>query len=168
MSTANATSNAASLTVKRAVKAPRDLVFGAFADAAALSAWWGPMGFTMTVTEFTFKPGGHCLFKMENGDTVMWAKLVYGAIERPDRLEITLSFSNESGGLTRAPFFAHWPAEIINVFTFTEQDGITTITNQCCPVDATDAEVASFEENKHSVRGGLEASMDKLAVLLEG
>lgn len=168
MTTVNAKSSAASLTVKRAVKAPRDLVFGAFADAAALSAWWGPVGFTMTVTEFDFKPGGHCLFKMENADTTMWARLVYGAIERPDRLEITLSFSDESGGLTRAPFFDAWPAEIINVFTFTEQDGVTTITNQCCPVDATAAEVASFEENKDSLRGGLEASMDKLAAQVEG
>ena len=150
------------------MKAPRDLVFGAFADAAALSEWWGPVGFTMTVTAFDFRPGGHCLFKMVNADTTMWAKLVYGAIERPDRLEITLSFSNEAGGMTRAPFFDAWPQEILNVFTFTEKDGTTTITNHCYPVRATDAEVAGFEENKHSLRGGLEASLDKLAVHVGG
>lgn len=40
------------------IAAPRGRVFDAFADPARLAQWWVPAGFTNTVTEFDFRPGG--------------------------------------------------------------------------------------------------------------
>ncbi|WP_315814566.1 SRPBCC domain-containing protein [Paraflavitalea speifideaquila] len=96
----------------------------------------------------------------------MWAKLMYGAIRQPEYLEITLSFSNEQAGLTRAPFFDNWPMYIRNEFTLTEKGGKTTVTNNSYPLQASPAEVESFLENKASFKGGLTASMERLVEYL--
>jgi len=156
------------LTLTREFDAPRELVFNAFAEAEALAEWWGPVGFKMTVTQLDFKPGGRCHFKMENGTDVMWAILVFGKIIRPELIEITVSFSNEEASITRAPFFESWPLEILNVFTLTEKAGKTTITTKSYPVNASEAEVVSFQQNKSSFKAGLTASLDKLAQHLSG
>ncbi|MDB6165788.1 MAG: Activator of Hsp90 ATPase 1 family protein [Lacunisphaera sp.] len=42
----------------RLLAAPRERVFAAFSDPAQLAQWWGPKGFTATVHEFDFRPGG--------------------------------------------------------------------------------------------------------------
>lgn len=38
--------------------APPELCFQAFGEPAWLARWWGPAGFTNTVPEFDFRPGG--------------------------------------------------------------------------------------------------------------
>jgi uncharacterized protein YndB with AHSA1/START domain len=150
------------LTLTREFDAPRELVFNAFAEAEALAEWWGPVGYKMTITQLDFKPQGKCIFKMENGADVMWARLLFGKIIKPELIEITVSFSNEEGGITRAPFFDSWPLEILNVFTLTEKAGKTTITTKSYPVNAVEAEVVSFNQNRSSFKGGLTASLEKL------
>ena len=42
----------------RVFAASRQAVFGAFAEPDQLKHWWGPHGFTNTVPEFDFQPGG--------------------------------------------------------------------------------------------------------------
>lgn len=163
MQNENLKNSEAVLTLTREFDAPCELVFNAFAEAEALAEWWGPVGYKMTVTQLDFRPQGKCHFKMENGTDVMWAILVFGKIIKPELIEITVSFSNEAGDITRAPFFDSWPLEILNVFTLTEKAGKTTITTKSYPVNASEAETASFQENKSSFKGGLTASLDKLA-----
>jgi uncharacterized protein YndB with AHSA1/START domain len=43
---------------RRALDAPRDLVFDAFSSPSQLAQWWGPTGFTLTTREMNFAPGG--------------------------------------------------------------------------------------------------------------
>ncbi|GAA3332740.1 hypothetical protein GCM10020331_094020 [Ectobacillus funiculus] len=38
--------------------APRELVFKAFSEAEHLKHWWGPRGWTLTVCNIDFRPGG--------------------------------------------------------------------------------------------------------------
>ena len=47
----------------------RATLFGAFADPEKLVQWWGPEGFSNTITVFDLKPGGHWLVTMtaDNG-----------------------------------------------------------------------------------------------------
>ncbi|WP_315814567.1 SRPBCC domain-containing protein [Paraflavitalea speifideaquila] len=63
MENATLKSKEAVLTVSKEFNAPRELVFGAFTDANALAQWWGPVGFTMTITQFDFRTNGTCLLK---------------------------------------------------------------------------------------------------------
>ena len=166
MQTKNQTSKEAALTVAKEFNAPIQLVFDALSNPDALAEWWGPVGYTMTVARFDFTPGGICLFKMENKESEMWARFIYGQIKSPELVEFTLSFSDENGGITRAPFFENWPLEILNIITLTEQGGKTTLTNNCFPVNTTHEEISSFEENKLSFNQGLSASLEKLKTYL--
>lgn len=43
-------------------------VYAAFADAARLAQWWGPLGFSNTFQLFDFRPGGRWEFVMHGPD----------------------------------------------------------------------------------------------------
>ena len=162
METKSQAGKEAALTVVKKLKAPIESVFEAFSNPVELAEWWGPAEYIMTVTEFNFKPQGICLFKMENEHGIMWARFIYREIETPYLLEFVLSFSNENGGIARAPFFENWPLEILNVITLAEENTETTLTINCYPVNATDEEITSFRQNKLSLNQGLSAAITKL------
>ena len=48
----------------RLVNASPTQLFEAFSDPAQLAQWWGPEGFTNTIHEFDFRPGGAWLLTM--------------------------------------------------------------------------------------------------------
>jgi len=54
---------------ERVFPVDRATLFDAFADPAKLIAWWGPEGFSNTISAFDLKPGGHWLITMtaDNG-----------------------------------------------------------------------------------------------------
>ena len=43
-------------------------VFSAISDPARIARWWGPSGFTNTIHQFDFKPGGKWLLTMHGPD----------------------------------------------------------------------------------------------------
>lgn len=151
------------LVINREFSVPKQQVFDALSHPEALSIWWGPVGYTMTITIFEFKPGGLCLFKMENEESSMWARFIYGEIKQPDLVEFTLSFSDEKGELKEAPFFENWPLKIHNSIRLIETNGVTRLTLHCQPDDASQLELDSFKENKSSFLQGLTAALNKLS-----
>jgi uncharacterized protein YndB with AHSA1/START domain len=52
----------------RIFDAPREAVYGAFADPKSLVRWWGPAGFSNTFHEFDFRTGGTWRFVMHAPD----------------------------------------------------------------------------------------------------
>ena len=59
-----AAESAREIVTTRVVDAPRDRVFGAWANPDQLARWWGPEGFTNTFYEFDLRPGGAWRFVM--------------------------------------------------------------------------------------------------------
>jgi uncharacterized protein YndB with AHSA1/START domain len=53
-----------SFSTRRALAAPVEQVFAAFARPDLLARWWGPDGFTNTFEVFEFWPGGRWTFVM--------------------------------------------------------------------------------------------------------
>ena len=43
-------------------------VFAAMSDPARIARWWGPAGFTNTIHQFEFEPGGKWLLTMQGPD----------------------------------------------------------------------------------------------------
>src|SRR5947209_4977597 len=43
-------------------------VFAAMSDPARIARWWGPAGFTSTIHQFEFRPGGRWLLTMNGPD----------------------------------------------------------------------------------------------------
>jgi uncharacterized protein YndB with AHSA1/START domain len=52
----------------RVIPANATEVFAAMSDPARVGRWWGPAGFTSTIHEFAFVPGGKWLLTMHGPD----------------------------------------------------------------------------------------------------
>ncbi|MFN3347698.1 SRPBCC domain-containing protein [Pseudorhodoplanes sp.] len=156
--------------VTRIVKAPRARVWEAYSQADQLARWWGPKGATIRVLKLDFRPGGlfHYAMEFQPGHPI-YGRFIYGLIDEPHRLEYISGFSDENGGLTRAPFpqlEGRFPLEIHNAVTVEEKNGATLVTGRSTPINATRAEIETFVGMFDSMRGGFDGTFDKLDTLL--
>jgi uncharacterized protein YndB with AHSA1/START domain len=156
----------------RTFDAPRDLVWKAWTSAEALGKWWGPRGAAIRVITFDLRPGGVFHYAMTfQPDHEMFGRFVYREIVAPERLVFVNSFSDASGGTTRAPFPQlkdKWPLEVLNVMTLAEEGGKTTLTLRGGPINATEEERALFASQTNSMQQGFGGTFDKLAEYLAG
>lgn len=153
-------------TFARTFDAPRDLVWKAWTSAEALGQWWGPKGADIRVIAFDLRPGGifHYAMAFQPGQE-MYGRFVYREVMAPERIVFVNSFSDASGGVTRAPFpqlAGKWPLEVLNVVTFTEEGGRTTVSLRGGPINATDDERAMFSSATASMQQGFGGTFDKL------
>ena len=155
------------ISITRTFTAPRELVFRAWTEPEYLVRWWGPAGSDFSSATVDLQPGGafHYCVKTPMGHE-MWSKFVYHEIVAPERLVFVNSFSDADGGITRSPFAPSWPREILNVLTFTERGGVTSLHMQGGPYNASSDETASFEAGKEGVQYGIGLNLDQLDTLL--
>ena len=153
--------------VTRTFEAPRELVWRAHTEARHLARWWGPKGFETTVARLELRPGGMFLYRMDSaGGQSMWGRFVFRDIAAPARLAYVLSFSDESGGITRVPFHADWPLEVLNVVTLEARGAVTVLTLRAWPLGATETERRAFTDGFKSMDGGFNATYDQLVAYL--
>ena len=107
------------LVLSRTYDAPRRLVWQAWTQAEHMAQWWGPDGFTTTITEMQVRPGGVWRFVMHAPNGTDYQNLVeYTEVVEPERLVY-----NQGDGENRGRDFH------VTV-TFTEEDGRTTVTSR--------------------------------------
>jgi uncharacterized protein YndB with AHSA1/START domain len=64
-----------------------EVVFDAFSDPDQLAQWWGPKGFTNTIDEFDFRPGGAWRFVMHGPDGTRYPNVSeFVEMVRPERI----------------------------------------------------------------------------------
>jgi len=102
------------LIITRELNAPIELVWEVWTDPEHLAQWWGPDGFTNTISKMDMKPGGEWDLVMHGPDgtdyknksvfreIVKYRKIVYDHVSGP-RFIATISFE-ERGNKT----FLHW------------------------------------------------------------
>jgi uncharacterized protein YndB with AHSA1/START domain len=154
-------------SISRTFDAPREVVWKAFSEAERLAKWWGPKGCPIRVAKLDFRQGGifHYAMALPNGHE-MWGRFVYREIAAPERIVFVNSFSDSSGGITRAPMNATFPLEVLNNLTFIERDGKTTLTLRGGPIDATPEERQTFRDFFPSMEKGFGGTFDQLAEFL--
>ena len=151
------------LIIKRTYKAPKSLVFKAWAEAERLEQWWGPLDFSLEVITLDFQPQGIFHYCFESPDGLkMWGKFVYLEIEQNTKIIFTNSFADENENIIRAPFSNTWPLEIQNTITFEEADGETTMILRGFPFNATEDEINTFNENLENMLLGFNGTFDRL------
>lgn len=149
--------------ITRIFNAPRELVWKAWTEPQSLEQWWGPKGFTIRVSKFDLKPGGIFHYRMKAADApAMWGKFVYREIDAPGKLVYVNSFSDAEGNIVRPPFDQNWPKEILNTLSLTEQDEKTKLVLRSRPIDATDEERKTFEDNFASMDQGFGSTFGQL------
>src|SRR4051812_23002306 len=115
--------------ISRAFDAPRELVWKAWTERDQLMQWFGPKGFTMTVANLDFRPGGvfhYCLRSADGHE--MWGKFVFREIVPPVRIVHEHSFSDAQGNITTHPMSPTWPRQMLATTTFAEHQGRTIVT----------------------------------------
>ena len=158
----NQTEKKAGLKIVRDFKAPRALVFQAFSTAETFADWWGPAGLPVTIKHFDFRKDGKLHYKSEGGGHSMWGLFTYGNIVSPELIEFTNSFSDENGNICKAPFPMEFPLEIFNQITLRENNGITTLTLEGHPLNATPEQEATFYTIIDSLSGGFAGTFNQL------
>ena len=150
------------LKIVRQFEAPKSLVFDAFTTADALGEWWGPAEMPITVLHLDFKKGGRFHYKMTGNEQTMWGLLRYENIASPNKIEFISAFSDEKGNVCKSPFPIDFPLEVFNQFIFTEDSGITTLTIQAYPVNATAEQEATFYSILENMDQGTSAMLNQL------
>ena len=141
------------IVMTRVFDAPRELVFEAHSKCEHMSRWWGPRGFTLTLCEMDFRPGGAYRFVQRAPDGAEYAfRGQYREIVPPERIVWTFEFEGMPGHVS------------VETATFSEQDGKTMLT-------AT-AVYDSVEDRDAVLQSGMEAGLretwDRLAEYVEG
>ena len=153
--------------IQRTFNAPRARVWKAWTDRDSLMQWFGPKGVTMSAAKLDFRPGGIFHYCMQTPDgKAMWGKFTYREIVAPEKIVLINSFSDENGGVTRHPFSATWPLEMLSTATFDEKNGKTTVTISWVPNNPTDDELNTFNASHASMQQGWTSTFDQLEAYL--
>jgi uncharacterized protein YndB with AHSA1/START domain len=154
--------------ISRVLDAPRDLVFKTWTDAKHME-WWGPKGVTIHHAKLELRPGGTFHYGMKTPDRhEMWGKWVIREIAGPGRLVFVSSFSDAAGGITRHPMNPDWPRELLSTITFEPEGGKTRLTVRWIPLNPTEVERKTFNENHESMKNGWTGTLDRLEAHLAG
>ncbi len=155
------------LLITRRLKAPRALVWDCYTQEKHLKNWWGPKGFTMLKCAVDLRVGGIFHYGMRSPDgAVMWGKWTFREIVAPERLAVTVAFSDEAGGITRHPLAPGWPEETYSVTTFTQDGGETIIDMVWEPENASPEEVALFTASHAGMQAGFAGTYANLEAYL--
>ncbi len=153
--------------ISRTFNVPLDHMWAAWTERARLMQWFGPKGLKMPAARLDFRPGGIFHYCLESADGAeMWGKFVYREIVKPERLVFVSSFSDEDGNITRHPFSATWPLEMLSTIAFTEEKGRTTVSIYWVPINPTESEGATFEGARDGMKQGWSGTFDQLAEYL--
>ena len=75
------------LVITRLFDAPRDLVFDIWTDPKQIVHWWGPDGFTTTISVMDVRPGGVWQLVMHGPDGIDYPnKIEFIEVIKPERL----------------------------------------------------------------------------------
>jgi uncharacterized protein YndB with AHSA1/START domain len=147
----------------RSVNAAREFVFEVWTERDHLQQWFGPKGCPIVSCTNDLRPGGLMHYAMQMpGGGAMWGRWIYREIAAPERLVFVVSFSDEQGGITRAPFSAGWPLEMLSTVTFQESGGGTEITLRASAHNPTELERETFNSAHNSLRQGWSGTVAQL------
>lgn len=154
--------------ISREFNAPRERVWQAWTEPARLQQWFSPRGFSVIKADLDLRAGGtyHYGMRMADGREV-WGKWLIREVRRPERLVFINTFSDPQGGLTRHPFSPDWPQKMLSTVTFAEEGSGTLLTIEWAPVEATEAEMKTFDGGRPGMTQGWSGTFENLTNYLK-
>jgi uncharacterized protein YndB with AHSA1/START domain len=153
--------------VSRTFAAPRDVLWRAWTEHESLAKWFGPKGTTTPMVRMKLRAGesSHYSMAMPDGKE-MWGKFIYREIIPLEKIAWVNSFSDRHGGISRHPFSATWPLQMLTEVTFAGRDGHTIVTIKWLPLEASDEEWETFDSAHNSMGDRWSGTFDRLAEYL--
>lgn len=143
------------VVIRRALNAPRELVFQVWTDPAHLVHWWGPHGFTNPRCEADARPGGAIRIDMRGPDGTVYPMIgEFREVVPPERLVFTSSALDANG----QPLF-----ENLNIVTFADEGGKTAVTVRASVTTRT----VAAEQYLKGMEMGWTQTVDRLAAYAE-
>ena len=103
----------------RVFRAPRKLVYEAFADPKQVVQWWGPNGFTTTIQEMDLRAGGKWRLVMQGPDGTNYPnEMTFTEVVPMERIRLDL-FGGREGAV---------PITLKKTITWTDEEGGTRLT----------------------------------------
>jgi uncharacterized protein YndB with AHSA1/START domain len=125
------------IRLTRVFSAPRSLLFEAMSKPEHVAQWWGPRGYSMTVSAMDFRPGGGYRFVHRAPDGNEFAfRGEYREIVPPERVVQTFEWEGLPGHIS------------VETMTLDERDGQTTLT--------VNSVFASVEDRDGMLQSGME------------
>jgi len=150
--------------INRSFDCALNTMFEMWSNPKHFTHWMGPAGSSMEFIECDVREGGKSFYKMIAGDVVMYGKIFYQKIQKPDYLEYQQQFADEQGNVSRHPMVPVWPETMLTkVFLCAEGDKQTRVTVVWEPVGKVNAEeLRTFIEMKAGMTQGWSGSFDTL------
>lgn len=152
--------------VDRDFKAPRSLVWRAWTDPELLAHWYGP-GVETVIHKFELKPEGVWLNEMKMKGGSNFQKVIFKEIEEPSKMVWHHCSADADWNVAANPMMPDWPRKLLTTVTFEERESGTTVRLTQVPLEATDAEIACFDQMKDGMSGGWGAGFKLVDELLE-
>jgi uncharacterized protein YndB with AHSA1/START domain len=125
------------IRLTRVFTAPRSILFEAMSKPEHVAQWWGPRGYSMTVSAMDFRPGGAYRFVHRAPDGNEFAfRGEYREIVPPERVVQTFEWEGLPGHIS------------VETMTLDERDGKTTLT--------VNSVFASVEDRDGMLQSGME------------
>lgn len=136
--------------LERVFKAPRHVVWQAWANPEFLARWYGP-GVETVIHEFDLKVGGvwrnEMRMKGKDGGTMSdYSLMTFTKVQPEDNITLELASTDENWQPRPSQMMPDWPQLFFTEFAFDDdQDGETTkVTLTQTPINASAAEITCF------------------------
>ena len=150
----------------RIFDAPRDLVWRAWTDPEILSEWYGP-GVETIIHAYDLEPGGSWLNEMKWGENSNYSRMDFKEVTPKDRLVWHHCSTDGEWNIAPNPMMPDWPTVLLTTVTFEDQGDKTNVSLVQVPLDASDAEMASFAEKMRGMDGGWGKGYEMIDEILE-
>lgn len=164
------TNETAKFTLTRTFDAPIEKLWDAWTDENQLKIWFGPKACPISYSKQDFSIGGTYHYGLDiPGGSKMWGRWTFREITKPSRLKWDHNFSDETGTqITRHPFSATWPKEMICQLDFIPEGNKTTITLTSYAINVNDVERKTWEDGFAGMNQGWGGTLEQLVEFLKG
>lgn len=154
--------------INRSFDAPIEDVFDAWTDPAQLARWLPPVGTRLRFLRADIAPGGSTFFVIAGEHGTMHVRCDYFEIDAPRRIVYSQQFCDEHERTSRHPGADTFPAALLTTITLAEEGPERTrVTVTMEPQGSlTDAELATFVQERGGMTQGWSGSFDVLEALL--
>lgn len=155
------------IVITREFNASKTALFEASTKSEHLSHWWG--GGAITVEQFEFQPEGKFGYSITNAESGVksYYVFVFKSIS-DDKVDFVSGFADENFNFIRASFCPTFPLQIMNSWTFGEnEDGKAVLTIRRTLFNGTSEETDFFNDVLPSMQNMLYgSSFEKLDAYL--